>query len=255
MKRRIEQYPFFGFGLLMFLVWSGTVPALTLHIEAKGSVVDIQANGASLSDVLTALSAKTGLVVKTHAPLTDLVTCNFTDLTLEQGVKQLLKNRSYAFISAKAKGRTSEPPQLWILGKDDAAFSPGYSASPVITQSTIDQEGVFSPDDRTNVHSKGWILGEVGDTEELSRQLSAIPSGTQTEEKGIVITKLAPESMFHEIGITQGDLVSRVNGHPIGTVEEFIGAFQSLSTETSTIMMIERRKPDGRLDPIYVHLE
>lgn len=253
MRRLLEGLGFSG--IVLLLLCSGPVPAATLRVEVRGSGLEIQADGVPLGDVLAAVSAKTGLVVKAGEALTEAVTCRFTGLTLEEGVRRLMKNRSYALICAETKGPASRPPELWILGTNGPGFLLGSTASPLGTLSATAPEGLAPPEDHTNRYRKDWLAGEVANREQLARQFSARPSGAQTEERGIVITKLAPDSLLQKIGIDQGDLVSRVNGRPVGTVREFISAFQSVPQEPSSIMMIERRKPDGRLDPVYVHLE
>lgn len=210
--------------VLMICPW----PALasTLQVEAGGAMLSIQANGVPLGEVLRAVSEKSGIVIISDEPLTEEVTCGFTGLTLEQGVMKLLENRSYALMFNAQQEAASSPAVLWILGK-------------VSLQSDI--------------NLKERLAKEVEDSGRLSRQFTAMSLGTQT--KGIKITSLTPDSVFRKMGINQGDFVSRVNGLPTETVEEFISVLKSVPQESSTIMMIERRTPDGRLDPIYVQFE
>lgn len=251
----LERPVFLGAVFLILFVCSWPLLAATLQVELRGSLLEIEAEGVPLGDVLTAVSARTGLVVKGGEPLTDVVTCRLTDLTLEQGIRQLMKHRNYALTFADAKGTVSSSPTLWILGKGGSAFAPGPPAEPLITQSDSVPAVLAVPDDRKNVYLKEWFAGEVEDPEQLSSQFSAAPSEARAKEKGIVITNLSPDSVLQKIGVSQGDLVSRVNGRPVGSVEEFISALQSVPEEASTIMMIERRKADGHIDPVYVHLD
>jgi hypothetical protein len=250
----------FGILVIVFIIsfiCTGSVQAASrpLQVEVRGSLLEIQADGVPLRDVLADVSAKSGLVVKATAPITETVTCSFTGLTIEEGVKKLLKDWDYALIFSKTKDAMFSPTKLWILGKGDLISTLTPIDSSLITDSAFPLEGRIYPDGRTNVHRKDWLAKEVQDLGKLSSQFSTMPSGNRTEEKGIVITRLASGSVLQKIGLSQGDVVSRVNGRPTETTEEFISALQSVPQETSATMMIERRKPDGRIDPVYVHLD
>jgi hypothetical protein len=234
---------------LMF-VWSAT--AGNLRVEIRGAVLDLQAEAVPLSDVLRAVSAKTGLVVKAQGPLTEVVNCHFMGLTLEQGVKQLMQNRNYALMLSEATDERSTPPKLWVMG---TGFGSGTTGSSLKAARAGSEEIGAYPYERQNVHRKDWLAGEVRDSKKLSRQFSAAATGARTGEQGIKISSLAPNSVLQKIGIGRGDLVSIVNGWPISSTEDFISALQSAVQEGSRIMMIERRKSDGRLDPVYVHLD
>ena len=238
-----------------FLQVSGPRRQGPSRVEIKGSVLSLQAEAVPLGDVLRAVSAKTGLVIKAHEPLTETVTCHFKGLNLEQSIKELMQNRNYALMFSEGKDGTRAIPKLWIMGSGGSGLTSASSASARMAESAMNPEGRTYPDDRKNVHRKDWLAGEVKDSNKLSRQFSSAPSGPRTEGKGIVITSLAPNSVLQKIGISQGDLVTLVNGHSVNSAGGFINALQSASQEPSTIMMIERRKPDGRIDPVYVHLD
>lgn len=232
MNGLVKSVGLLGIVSLVIHLSSWPVRAATLQVEANQSTLSIQANSVPLGEVLTAVSEKSGIVIISDEPLTQVVTCSFTGLTLEQGIMQLLENRSYALMLDAKQNAASSPQILWILGNVSA-----------------------SPDARRTVPLKDWFALKVKDSGQLSGQFTAMQSVPQTEEKGITITSLTPDSVLQEIGIRKGDLVSRVNGRPTGTIEEFISVLQSVPHESSTIMMIERRMPDGRLDPIYVHFD
>lgn len=257
MKGFMMPFGILGIVFIIFFICTGAVQAASrpLQVEVRGSSLEIQAEGVPLNDVLAAVSEKSGIEVKAMAPITETVTCSFTGLTIEEGVKKLLKNWDYALMFSKTSDAMTGPTKLWILGKGDSSATLTPIASSLITDSAFPLEGRIYPDGRTNVHRKDWLAKEVKDIKKLSSQFSTMPSGNRTEEKGIVITRLESDSVLQKIGLSQGDIVSRVNGRPTETAKEFISALQSAPQEASATMMIERRKPDGRIDPVYVHLD
>ena len=71
---------------------------------------------------------------------------------------------------------------------------------------------------------------------------------------GIQLTKVSENSIFSQIGIKTGDIISDINGTGIGSTRDLIGALRTAATGKMSIIRIERANQNGEMDPIYVEL-
>ena len=69
---------------------------------------------------------------------------------------------------------------------------------------------------------------------------SASRNGLDTEDQGLVVTRVDPSGSAADAGIRQGDLIEEVNRQPVKTVTEFSAALQQ-SGARPALVLIKRR--------------
>jgi hypothetical protein len=227
--------------LLILFCCFGAGQASSLRVDVQGGRVDLQADAASLSSVLEAISTKTGLIVKSANPLSDIVSFQISEITLEECLQRLMVGRNYVIVYKEEKDQRYVLSELWV----DISES-------------IESNNVSPPlgDQHLRRHEKNWFDREVKAETTLMKQIYAAPikgGDESTEKKGIQITKIAKDSFFQKVGIEEGDIIQDVNGHPVTTIPEFIETLQSASSQ-GMIVRIDRQKSDKIAEPIYIKL-
>ena len=237
--------------LTIFLCWvavlciaSETTRASSLNLSIRDSVINIQADKVPLINILRAVSDKTGLYIVSGDPMMESVSCVLKDITVEDSIKRLLKNRNYV-ITYKVNGDgVFAPSELMVFGNGlvKTLNTPGSHVS----------QG--PPEDPMRRYKKEWFKKEFEDGEKLLKQITTRAENKGSDARGILITRLAKGSSFQNIGLDEGDIIADVNGEPVQTTQEFIKALQKYSEDEMTMVRIERFKKDGMIDPIYMEL-
>lgn len=234
----------FTFSLLTYNI----TQASSLKLDVRSSLIDIQAKQAPLIDILKAISAKTGIILKSGADLTDEVTINLKTMSIENCIHRLLAGRNYALIYKKIQNDKSVPIELRVVGSAPLK-NITLSSSQI---SDIDTEP-SAPDDHMRKYQRKWFKQAFADTKNLPKQISIEETGDGHEQSGIRITRLAKNSVFRKIGLNEGDIINDVNGKSVSTCPEFIKALRSASNG-NYLIRIERLKKDHLIDPIYIEL-
>jgi serine protease Do len=98
-----------------------------------------------------------------------------------------------------------------------------------------------SPDQRIASEVTNKLGLEVSDlTAELAARLGYI------NEKGVVITKVAPGSVSEQAGARPGNLIVSVGKQQVTTVEEFKQAMQQTAATSKTVRLLLRQGPAYR---------
>ncbi len=220
-----------------FYACYGITLASSLSLDVKNSLIDLRAEDAPLIDILKAISGKTGLSIKSGDTLVEPVSCEFKEISLENVIKQLLKNRSYAMGYREVGDNRFVPSEVWIVsgGNFDNTIQP----SP--------------PEDSIKNYQKDWFRREFEDENRLSNQISASPSSMGPDVPAILITRISENSPFQKIGLKEGDVIHDVNGKPVSTTRDFIQILKSVSTAEQPNLMISLKRSDNSTNPIYVH--
>jgi type II secretory pathway component PulC len=215
----------------------GIALASSLSLDVKNSLIDLKAEDVPLIDILKAISGKTGLLIKSGDTLTERVSCEFKEISLEKVIKQLLNKRSYAMGYREAGDNLFVPTEVWVVSGSN--FESTIQPSP--------------PEDSIKSYQKDWFRQEFEDENRLLNQISANPSSVGPNIPAILITKISENSSFQKIGLKEGDVIHDVNGKPISTVRDFIQILKTVSTAEEPNLMISLTRSDKSTNPIYVH--
>jgi S1-C subfamily serine protease len=85
-----------------------------------------------------------------------------------------------------------------------------------------------------------WALSDFA---ALSRQIRI----ERVEDGGVRIAELERGSFLAKLGIKRGDVVLRVAGHPIDTVDQAAAAYAALADARDVVVELERRGKPLRL--------
>jgi len=220
--------------------------ASSFSINLRDTLIDLKAEDAPLMDILRAISEKVGFSIKLNDLITEHLSINFSGISVEECIRWLLGHRNYVMIYGNRDDGPIVLTDIYVLQRNSTSvpeiFPRGDSVSPPI-------------DDHIKKYQKNWFEREFGDIRKLSPQILAKPSVDDPMGEGIKIIVLQKNSFFEMVGLEEDDIISNVNGQPVGTVQGFIQAIQFAMQEGPSVIRIERRK-DGRLiEPIYIKLQ
>jgi len=111
--------------------------ATSVTIEIVGERVTLQAKEAPLTVILERLAKSAGIVLYMREPLEDRVTVDLTEVTIEDGLQQLLKNQNTLFLYDRYPG---VPRAIYVLGSHPGTIPPGISAWRDLASSAFEPE-------------------------------------------------------------------------------------------------------------------
>ncbi|MBN1930698.1 MAG: PDZ domain-containing protein [Desulfobacterales bacterium] len=255
---KLFNHSIIGYIFCLFLSFLGMAQASSLNINVTNSLIDIEANQSPLINVLQAISLKTGMILKTEDSLTDSITLHLYEASIEDCLRRLLANRNYVLLFRKTENNRFVPIEVRILGNN--TLKTINEKNNFISKSNSDiGRDPLNAEDYKKKYRKKWFEQKIQNKNILTKQISAIPAdkGTKLPEdqsgKGILIKNISIDSIFHQIGINEGDIISDVNGTSVNTTDDFIDALQSSPGKLPSIR-IERLKNNHEIDPIYIEL-
>jgi general secretion pathway protein C len=83
---------------------------------------------------------------------------------------------------------------------------------------------------------------------ELMEQATLRPHIEDGEAAGISITGIKPNAIFRKMRLRNGDIITGLNGNPIGSVEDAIKVVEQLSSGSGMQLQIKRRGREQSLD-------
>jgi C-terminal processing protease CtpA/Prc len=213
-----------------------------LTLAVKDSLIDLRAEEVPLNDVLKAIAAKTELSIESDDALTERISCEFKEISLEKVIQQLLKDRNYAMVYRETENNRFLPSELWIVSGSNFQRTP----IPTLPENPMK--------DYMKDYEKERFKKEFEDEEKLLNLISTGPSKGSPDGRGITITSVSEGSVFQKIGLKEGDLIYDVNGMSITTVQDFILVLKSVSSTAQPHLRIGLRREDNSTHPIYIQL-
>ena len=179
-------------------------------VRCDHGLLSVKVQDLALGELLNAAAHQCGFAVVRHGALEQRLSVEFNGLTLAQGLRRILGNRSYALKYAPtgagklATGTRAET--LWILPQGDEKYAAPY-AVPAIASSG----GFFRHDPSIDVSRLGSILsnGNVEDREQAAMALgkrnhaSAVVSLSQALADNNAEVREAAIASLAEIGSTE----------------------------------------------------
>jgi type II secretion system protein C len=88
------------------------------------------------------------------------------------------------------------------------------------------------------------IDGAFKNINKLMNEVKIEPYFQDDKPAGFIVENIAPESVVREMGLKTGDIITRINGRQIKTVDDAMGFYNSLNAgEKLTIEMTRRGRP------------
>jgi len=215
----------------------------------KDSGIDIQADKVPLIQILKILSEKTGLTLKTGDPLENSVSIELKSVSIEHCFQRLLANLNYAIIYRKIDKNEFVPLEVRVFGRGSL-----QKVDSVTLEHPFAQGTPRPPTDPMKRYSPDWYEQQFGNPDKLLKEISVAARDEDSYKRGFRITKISPESVFHKIGLTEGDIIQDVDGRQVNTLKEFVERLQH-AHEGKTTVRIERYNKSNMIDPIYIELQ
>jgi general secretion pathway protein C len=92
----------------------------------------------------------------------------------------------------------------------------------------------------------------VKDVNNLMKQIRIRPNFKNGKPDGIRLTGIRPNSIFYNMGLKSGDILTGVNGKEIESVDDIFKFYQNLQSSSRVQLQIKRR---GQLKTIDYHIE
>ena len=130
-----------------------------------------------------------------------------------------------------------------ILGIEETGGSPKTS----IFSKKI---GIATSQDITLKRSR--IESAVKDVNTLMKQVRIRPHFTNGKPDGLRLTGVRPNSIFYNMGLKSGDIITGVNNNTIESVDDVLKFYQSLQSSSRVALQVKRR---GRPKTINYNIE
>ncbi len=203
-----------------------------------------------------------------HAERLDIETLEPTDLKLKLlGTVSGDNKEAYAVIEDTAKRRQNlyrigdsiqnatlkmilrEKVILRVNGKDEILNIEEASGSRK-TRIVSKKAGMATSQNITIKRSR--IETAVKDVNNLMKQVRIRPHFTSGKPDGLRLTGIRPNSIFYNMGLKSGDIITGVNNNNIESVDDVLKFYQSLQSSSSVQLQIKRR---GRPKTINYNIE
>jgi general secretion pathway protein C len=92
----------------------------------------------------------------------------------------------------------------------------------------------------------------VKDVNNLMKQVRIRPHFTNGKPDGLRLTGIRPNSIFYNMGLKSGDIITGVNSNNIESVDDVLKFYQSLQSSSSVALQVKRR---GRPKTINYNIE
>ncbi len=147
----------------------------------------------------------------------------------EADVKLILREK--VVLTVDGKDEVLEMEQL--LDGSGRASTPGAPRFDTAPAGISDSQGEISI-------TRDTIEDALSDVGNLMRQVRIRPYFKDGNPEGILLSGIRRGSIFEEMGLSSGDVITGVNGEPIRTVEDAMQLYEGLKSERSVEVQIER---------------
>lgn len=147
----------------------------------------------------------------------------------EADVKLILREK--VVLTVGGKDEVLEMEQLLDeSGRASTPGAPGFGTAPAAIS---DSQGEISI-------TRDTIEDALSDVGNLMRQVRIRPYFKDGNPEGILLSGIRRGSIFEEMGLNSGDVITGVNGEPIRTVEDAMQLYEGLKSERSVEVQIRR---------------
>ena len=127
---------------------------------------------------------------------------------------------------------------LSVNGRDEILEIEELSKNKKIGRSVLKSNEVHRPDIKFNRLQTENAFKEVNN---LMSQANIKPYFEKGKIGGIILTRIKPDSLFHEMGLENGDIITGVDGENIESVENIQEFYKSLKASPDVQLQIKRK--------------
>ncbi len=95
---------------------------------------------------------------------------------------------------------------------------------------------------------RSQVQAAVEDVNSLMKQVRIRPHFTDGKPDGLRLTGIRPDSIFRNMGLRSGDIITGVNGKPIESVDDALKFYQSLQSSSNVQLQLKRRGQEKTID-------
>ena len=115
------------------------------------------------------------------------------------------------------------------------------------------QAAGFTPERSQNITvRRSQMESAVKDVNNLMKQIRIQPNFRNGQPDGLRLTGIRPNSIFYNMGLKSGDVLTGVNGKHIESVDDVFKLYQNIQSSSRVQLQIKRR---GQLKTIDYHIE
>lgn len=190
---------------------------------------------------------KTSLDLKLWGTIIGTANKNFA--VIESSGKQNLYRTGDMIQNADIMVIYREKIVLRVNGKDEILEMEKGSSS----DSKPSLQNIKQSASTTNINVKrSKIEAASQNINELMKQVNIRPYFEKGKPRGLMLSRIRPHSIFQELGLKNGDVITGVNGEPIDTVDNLLKLYKRLKTSNNAKLDIKRR---GRNQSITYTIE
>jgi general secretion pathway protein C len=147
--------------------------------------------------------------------------------------------------------------QILAMEKKEAGAGPAPGAyqppSPEVSSVSPPENPLAAPDSSDAPSSRislqrEQIADAINNVNSLMQQARIRPHFKDGKPDGLTFSRVQQDSIFSKLGLQSGDIITGVNGSPIESVDDALGFYNSLKTETNVKLQIRRRGKDQLID-------
>ncbi|MCD4721232.1 MAG: PDZ domain-containing protein [Desulfobacula sp.] len=100
--------------------------------------------------------------------------------------------------------------------------------------------------------NKSLINSSLKNIDDLKRQARIKPMITKGKSDGLLLYSIKPDSLFHTLGLQNGDIIRQVNGRPTLSLEDAVKIYQNFGNSSKVKVSIFR---NGKNQEIAYHIK
>jgi len=135
-------------------------------------------------------------------------------------------------------GTVAEAPNLGVAPV--MGGRPGPSRASVPSAPVLGSEGIRKVGDHRYEVDKKVIESALSNLNTLATQARLVPSFKNGQANGFKLFQIQPGSLYSNIGIENGDVITRINGYEVNSPDKALEVYQKLRESTHVIIEGER---------------
>ncbi len=98
---------------------------------------------------------------------------------------------------------------------------------------------------------KGEIDNAFQNMNQILSQVRVQPYFSNGQPDGFMFSRIQRNSIFHKIGLRNGDVIQGVNNNPIGTAEDMLNLYREIKTGSEVVLNIKRGQKQQDLRYVF----
>lgn len=126
-------------------------------------------------------------------------------------------------------------------GQVNTAGLASLGTAPVPTPGDKGDEGIQQKSENDYEISRDTLNNALGDLNSLATQARIVPSFKNGQANGFKLFSIRPGSLYSQIGIQNGDVITRINGYDINSPDKALEIYTRLKDAQNIEVQVERR--------------